>query len=254
MRGALLAHLDVAQIVFSAFMLFFVGLVFYLRREDRREGYPLESEVQGHFKARNVIWIPEPKTFIRPDGRKVKAPNYVADERPISARKTEPWPGAPLEPVGDPLAANVGPGSWTERRDEPYQTAEGHDLLAPLRIATNYGVPQESANPIGFEVVGTDGAAAGAITDLWVDRAESMVRYYEAALTGGKRILLPVYFADVSSSRRRVTVKALTGAQIAGVPATRNPDRVTLLEEDKISAYYGAGTLYATPDRTEPLL
>jgi photosynthetic reaction center H subunit len=26
-----------------------------------------------------------------------------------------------------------------------------------------------------------------------------------------------------------------------------------LLEEEKITAYYGAGTLYATPDRQEPL-
>ena len=26
-----------------------------------------------------------------------------------------------------------------------------------------------------------------------------------------------------------------------------------MLEEEKVSAYYGAGTLYATPDRQEPL-
>jgi len=30
--------------------------------------------------------------------------------------------------------------------------------------------------------------------------------------------------------------------------------QVTLLEEEKIMAYYGAGTLYATPSRQEPLL
>ena len=43
MRGAI-GNLDVAQIVLYAFWLFFFGLLFYLRREDRREGYPLESE------------------------------------------------------------------------------------------------------------------------------------------------------------------------------------------------------------------
>ena len=32
------------------------------------------------------------------------------------------------------------------------------------------------------------------------------------------------------------------------------PIRVTMLEEEKIAAYYGAGTLYATPERAEPLL
>jgi photosynthetic reaction center H subunit len=37
------------------------------------------------------------------------------------------------------------------------------------------------------------------------------------------------------------------------VPRTRSDAQITLLEEEKISAYYGAGTLYATPDRQEPL-
>jgi len=32
-----------AQIAIYAFWLFFGGLVYYLRREDKREGYPLES-------------------------------------------------------------------------------------------------------------------------------------------------------------------------------------------------------------------
>jgi photosynthetic reaction center H subunit len=32
------------------------------------------------------------------------------------------------------------------------------------------------------------------------------------------------------------------------------PDQVTLLEEDKVTAYYGAGTLYSDPMRAEPLL
>ncbi len=49
-------------------------------------------------------------------------------------------------------------------------------------------------------------------------------------------------------------VSALTAVQFAGVPATRNSDKVTLLEEDRITSYYGAGTLYATPQRVEPLL
>ncbi|MEM8663424.1 MAG: photosynthetic reaction center subunit H, partial [Pseudomonadota bacterium] len=30
--------------------------------------------------------------------------------------------------------------------------------------------------------------------------------------------------------------------------------KVTLLEEDKIMAYYAAGELYATPQRSEPLI
>ena len=42
--------------------------------------------------------------------------------------------------------------------------------------------------------------------------------------------------------------------QFADVPGLRNADQITMLEEEKISAYYGAGTLYATPERQEPLV
>ena len=94
MRGELTAHMDVAQIVFSAFMLFFVGLVFWLRREDRREGYPLEAEVTGHFKARNVIWIPEPKTFTLADGRRLF---LLADGRLVNISAAEGHPAIVMD-------------------------------------------------------------------------------------------------------------------------------------------------------------
>ena len=115
--------------------------------------------------------------------------------------------------------------------------------------------PPESGNPIGFSVVGADRAQGGVIKDLWVDRGESIMRYYEVD-TGndGKTVLLPVTFSVVDFKRRRVTVSALKGSQFSGVPTTRDSDKVTLLEEDKIAAYYGAGTLYAMPQRVEPLL
>jgi photosynthetic reaction center H subunit len=38
------------------------------------------------------------------------------------------------------------------------------------------------------------------------------------------------------------------------VPAIRNPDQVTLAEEDRISAFYGGGTQFANAKRSEPLL
>ena len=254
MRGAI-GNLDVAQIMLYAFWLFFAGLIFYLRREDRREGYPLENEATGRLKPRDVLWIPTPKTFRRSDGREVSAPNFRADTRPVNATKTEPWPGAPLDPNGDPMAAGVGPGSYADRADETYKTHDGHDLIVPLRVATNFAVAAENENPIGFAVVGADRAQAGVIRDLWVDRGECMLRYYEVEVTrGGKRILLPVTFSKVNVKRRSVTVSALMASQLAGVPGTRDPDKVTLLEEDKITAYYGGGTLYATPQRTESML
>ena len=68
------------------------------------------------------------------------------------------------------------------------------------------------------------------------------------------RVLLPLPFAKIDRYRRRVRVNAILGSQFADVPATRSLDQVTKLEEDRIVGYYGAGTLYATPARQEPLL
>ena len=36
-------YIDGAQIALYAFWIFFAGLIIYIRREDKREGYPLES-------------------------------------------------------------------------------------------------------------------------------------------------------------------------------------------------------------------
>ena len=45
--------------------------------------------------------------------------------------------------------------------------------------------------------------------------------------------------------RHQVEVNSIYGHHFADVPGTRSPDQVTMLEEEKISAYYGAGTFYA---------
>ena len=47
---------------------------------------------------------------------------------------------------------------------------------------------------------------------------------------------------------------AIYARHFAAVPALRNPDQITKLEEEKISAYYGGGTLYADASRSEPLI
>lgn len=40
-------YIDLATIAIYLFWFFFVGLIIYLRREDKREGYPLESDRKG---------------------------------------------------------------------------------------------------------------------------------------------------------------------------------------------------------------
>jgi photosynthetic reaction center H subunit len=257
MRGALTSYIDVAQIVLYAFFIFFAGLVWYLRREDRREGYPLESEAPGWERDRGFLFIPPPKRFQLALGGTVSAPRFDVDPRALNAVKIAPWPGAPLEPVGDPMLAAVGPGAYALRADVPELTFDGRDLIVPTRVATNYAVASEDSNPIGMQVEGADHQVGGVITDLWVDRSEHVLRYFEVE-TGtpelSRRVMLPVPFSRVNGRLRRVHVEAILGGQFAAAPTTRDPDKVTMLEEEKIIAYYGGGTLYATRQRAEPLL
>ena len=65
-------------------------------------------------------------------------------------------------------------------------------------------------------------------------------------------MLLPIPFARIR--RDRIEVNSIMARHFAQVPATRSADQVTFLEEDRISAYYGGGTLYADPKRSEPIL
>ena len=65
-------------------------------------------------------------------------------------------------------------------------------------------------------------------------------------------VLLPVPFARIR--RNEIEVNSIYARHFANVPTTKHPDQVTLLEEEKITAYFGAGTLYADPKRSEPLI
>jgi len=258
--GAITGYIDVAQLVLYAFWIFFAGLIIYLRREDKREGYPLESDrtdrtdrviIQG-FPA-----MPSPKTFKLAHGGSVQAPRPENDRREIKAIPTAPWPGAPLEPTGNPMIDGVGPAAYALRAEEPDLTYEGAVKIVPLRVATDFAVATRDPDPRGMPVVGADDQVGGTVRDVWVDRSEPQIRYLEVTVptaAGGRNVLVPIYLADVSGRRRRVKVDSILAQHFADVPGLANPDQVTLAEEDRISAYYAGGKLYAEPSRSEPLL
>lgn len=242
-----------AQVTLYVFLGFFVALMVYIRREDRREGYPLFSEPSNTYKSGDFFFIPPPKVFRLPHGGTASSPSGKVDSRDLRAAKVEPWPGAPLAPIGDPMLAAVGPGSYAERSNTADLTHEGVPKIVPLRVATNFYLETRDPDPRGLTVYGADGAVGGTVRDVWVDRSEVLIRYLEVEVTGGKSVLLPINFARVDGRRGRVSVKAIMGHHFAQVPALANANQVTLLEEDKIVAYYGGGTLYADPSRQEPL-
>jgi photosynthetic reaction center H subunit len=253
--GAITGYFDVAQIVLYVFWIFFAGLVFYLHREDKREGYPLESSsASGRYPIQGFPAIPKPKTYKLPGGKTVQAPKPERDTRTILAKASSPAVGSPLIPTGNPLLDAVGPGAYAMRDNHPDLMVDGTPLILPLRAAPGFEVASEDPDPIGMDVVGADGVIGGTVSDVWVDRAEPQIRYLEVAVTTGRTVLLPIHFSRFNPASRRVNVKSILGSQFATAPTLANPDQVTMLEEEKITAYYGGGTLYATPARSEPLI
>lgn len=248
---------DLTALVTTLFVMFFVGIVIYLRREDRREGYPLEDDVSGRLEpAMGLFFFAPPKTFIIPGReRGVTKPNDDRDRPVENARRTSRAPGSPLVPVGNPLLSGIGPASIAHRADEPNLTAHGETKIAPMRILPGFSIDDPAnADPRGWPVYGKDGVKAGTVSDVWIDRVEYMIRYLEVARESGGSILLPMNLSTVQKGRRRVRVDAVLGAQFADAPVLTNPEQVTFLEEERICAYFGAGYLWAEPNRSEPFL
>ncbi|MGH6753165.1 MAG: photosynthetic reaction center subunit H, partial [Bradyrhizobium sp.] len=190
-------------------------------------------------------------------GHVATLPNHKNDRRDVAVAPIAAWPGAPMGPTGNPMLDGVGPGSYADREDIPELTMDDIPCIVPMRLAEGTYLESRDPDPRGMTVLGADSEAGGVVTDVWVDRAEALIRYLEVeVVTSGepRRVLLPLPFAKIDGRRGKVRVNAILGSQFAAVPATKSLDQVTKLEEDRIVGYYGAGTLYATPARQEPLL
>ncbi|TPG15834.1 photosynthetic reaction center subunit H [Sphingomonas koreensis] len=250
--------LDVALLTFYAFVLFFICLVFWLRREDRREGYPLEDDLTGRIQSEGgPLHSATPKTFRLPFGHgTVTTPTKDREPVNIAARRTENFPGAPLVPTGNPLIDGIGPAAWADRAKRPDIDMEGHPRIVPLSSAGGFFLERRDPDPRGMPVVGADGVVAGTVSDVWIDKADRMVRYLQIALDGaaGKDVLAPMPMATIDKRRRRVVIDAVVASQFADAPRLDAADIITLYEEDRVSAYFGGGYLYATPSRQEPFL
>jgi photosynthetic reaction center H subunit len=252
-------YFDLAQVTLYLFWIFFAGLIFYLQREGQREGYPVETEgTPGKFRSKSLLFFPPPKTYTLPHGGSAIAPNDKADTRPVPGVPAAKFGGAPLVPNGkNPMLDSIGPGSWAERADTPDLTIDGRPKIVPLRAAPTYATSSKDPAIMGWNVMGCDYEIGGKVVDFWVDRSECLIRYIEVEVPlkkGSRRVLLPMTFARISMNPKGVEVEAILASQFADVPGTANPESVTLLEEDKICAYYGSGTLYAVPRRQESLL
>lgn len=252
--GRITEYIDIAQITLYLFWIFFAGLILYLLQENKREGYPLDG-----YNDRNKFGVffppmPEPKTYLLPHGGEKKSPDCKPDRRPIAGKGIFKDYDSPLDPTGDPMVDGLGPAAWAERSDEPDMDLHGHPRIRPMRLCDGFSYAEGEPELKGFSVMACDGKTVGTIAEVWIDKMESLIRYLEIDLDGGEKRLVPMTLARVWRSDKRIDVKSITSSQFMNVPQTKSMDQITLLEEDKVSAYYAGGSFYATPERREPLL
>ena len=238
---------DMASLAIWLFWGFFALLVYYLQTENMREGYPMETEDGKVAPNQGPFPLPAQKTFLLPHGRgSVTFPNGAREAREVALGRTAMSEGFPHAPTGDPMTDGVGPASWAPRRDIPELDGHGHNKLAPMAHAAGFAVAA-GRDPRGLPVQAGDLEVVGTISDMWVDVPEQLVRYLEIDLnTGGKR-LVPMPMAKIQKDR--VRINSITSDLFAGVPATKSATAVTMLEEEKISAYYAGGAMYAAAKR-----
>ena len=258
LRGALTGYVDVAQVTLYVFWGFFACLIYYLARENHREGYPLVSEKSDVGEQMPEGFpIPAVKTYrLYHGGDAQSPPNYPA-RAPEGARPAAGFPGAPLVPTGNPLVDGVGPASYCNREDTPDLTFEGDDKFKPLRVALEYRVDPGEPPPQGMRVIANDGIEVGGVIDVWINLIEHATVYLEVELAGvatSPRVLIPERYVRYRRRARQVVVRSLSAEQFLDIPRTRHPDRITRLEDDKLVGYFGGGTLYGKAGRSEPLL
>lgn len=258
MTNNIVGNIDLVEIIFTLFWLFFAALVIYLQRESKREGYPLDApHRQGDVVVRGFPMEPPPKKYKTNYHGVISVPRQDP-ERELAAKYVGEFPGAPIEPTGDPLVDGVGPAAWSDRSDTPDLTLHGHPRIVPMRTKPEFGIDERDADPRGMTVIAADGKAVGKVVDAWVDIPEPMIVYIEIALDdeiGSGNILMPYAFIEkIRKEEGELHSNALLAEQYGRAPRIKDADTVTLLEEDKVTAYFGGGKLLAEPSRAEPLI
>lgn len=250
MIGAFNDHLDLPQLLVTAFVVFFLFLVIYIQRESKREGYPLEEAIptSGH----RIVGFPEPpppKVYKMLEGGIAVLPQEY-ERRVLQAKPRSFAPGDPLYPIGDPLLAGIGPSSYTLRRDTPFVMDDGSPTLEPLREATDYTCVDPELDPRGMKVLGRDYLPAGIAVDNWIDKESKILRYVEVALDGvAEHRLVPIFYLHIDGRRKEIVVDCLKAAQLAKAPILRKPNEITAREEDRVNGFFAGGYMYSEPKK-----
>jgi photosynthetic reaction center H subunit len=254
--GSLTYHIDLAETALVVFFLAFLGAVWFLRRLDKLEGYPMKASPFDSQTSEGFPLPPDPQPYLLNEGGVTFAPHHYP-QPPTSVKPLYPFAGTPLVPVGNPLLTPLGPGAWVMRRDEPMLTEEGKLMLQPLRKLPEWSVEEGEADPRGMTVFDRRWIKVGVVHDIWVDRAIKIMRLLEVELRPGLapgdsgRVLVPIFHTEIQERAREVRVTALRGHQFADTPMPAAPDRITAREEDRLNAYFAAGRFYRGTELTD---
>ena len=249
--GSITYHIDLAETAVMLFFLGFLGVVWYLRRLDKREGFPMKA---SPFDARPLLGFPLPdaKAYLLEEGGTTVAPHHY-EQPPMGAVPLYRFDGTPMTPVGNPLLAAIGPGAWVMRRDEPMLTEKGELMLAPLRTSEEWSVEEGDADPRGMVVRDRRFVKVGVVHDVWVDKSIKILRLLEVELRAGLasgRILVPIFHAEVDERAREIRITALEAHQLADLPMPVKPDEITAREDERLNAYFAAGYFYRDTEAT----
>lgn len=249
MEENLVGNLDVALLCVIAFVLFFAGLVYHLRREDKREGYPLEIEgYDGRIhSAEGFPAVPAPKVFHRPHGRGTVQVPREEDPETVRPERELPPIGYPLDPGPDPLMEGIGAAAWARLREEkPDLDVEGEPKLIPLNDNNEYYIPDGDPDPRGWNLVSADERRVGRVHDLWFNRAEFFLRYYEVSIEGAEgRRLIPAFFAEALPRDRIVRATTLVAKDLRRIPVRAAEDCITMREEDRLNGFFAGGLRFS---------
>ena len=247
--GALTGHLDAVQILVAIFFLFFLALIYYLRREDKREGYPLWDVSPRNVPIEGFPAVPPSKIYILMEGGTTAMPHRYGSSA-ARAIPAENYFGAPLIPIGDAMLAEVGPGAYPLRKTTPLM-AEGEPQVQPMRVAHGWDVMKGDADPRGMRVMDGNKNEVGTIVDLWVDRGVKILRYLEVKLDHAEgqdeetgHVMVPIFRTDIRTKRRIAIVQTMLAGHIRLAPRLANPDQITAREEDQVNAYFSAAHMY----------
>ena len=252
--GNITSAIDLPQVAFWVFFLFFLALVWWLRRNDKREGYPLKA---SPFTNERLLGFPTPpsddQVYVLNEGGTSAAPHNFA-QPDTKAKPLYRFAGTPLSPVGNPLLAALGPGAWVKRRDEPMLTEKGERVLQPLRLLPEWSLTEGEADPRGMTVFDWRWNEIGVVRDIWVDQAIRIIRLLEVELQPSSvsgRVLVPIFHTVIKEKAREVRVTALRSSQFADIPMPARPDRITAQEDERLNAYFAAGYFYRNSVLTE---